>query len=314
MLFYRRYIDDIFAVFNTADEANEFLNYLNSRHSSIKFTCEHNHMSSMPFLDVLVNNRNGVHTSLFRKKTYTGLLTNYHSYTADAYKIGLIKNLLFRAFAINSSWIGFHEEIMRIYKILQKNSFPRHVIDRVTRSFIDSLYKSSEDTPSIVSNDETPQDKKYFKLPYHGKYSSLVKKKLEDISRKYCKSTLAKIVFVSHKVGSVLSPKDPIPSKYISCVVYKFVCGGCGATYIGETDRHFEVRKNEHLKTDKSSALYKHIHSNAICQQSSSDHCFSVLDRANSKYAIRLKEGLHIQWEKPLLNKQVKCEVIELPL
>ena len=49
---------------------------------------------------------------------------------------------------------------MRIYKILQKNSFPRHVIDRVTRSFIDSLYKSSEDTPSIVSNDETPQDKK----------------------------------------------------------------------------------------------------------------------------------------------------------
>ena len=110
---------------------------------------------------------------------------------------------------------------MRIYKILQKNSFPRHVIDRVTRSFVDSLYKSSEDTPSIVSNDETPQDKKYFKLPYHGKYSSLVKKKLEDISRKYCKSTLAKIVFVSHKVGSVLSPKDRILSKYIKGINFR---------------------------------------------------------------------------------------------
>ena len=313
LIFYRRYIDDIFAVFNTSDEANEFLKYLNSKHGSIKFTCEHNDMSTMPFLDVLVNNRNGVHTSLFRKKTYTGLLTNYYSYTTEAYKIGLIKNLLFRAFAINSSWIGFHEEIKRIYKILQKNSFPKHVIDRVTKSFIDNVHKSSEDAPSSVSNDETP-DKKYFKLPYHGKYSSLVKKKLEDISKRYCKNTLAKIVFVSHKVGSVLSPKDPIPSKYVSCVVYKFVCGGCGATYIGETDRHYEVRKHEHLETDKSSAVYRHIHSNAICQQSSLDHCFSVLDRANSKYAIKLKEGLHIMWEKPVLNKQVKCETIELPL
>ena len=303
LIFYRRYIDDIFAVFNTSDEANEFLVYLNSRHGSIKFTCEHNDMSSMPFLDVLVSNRNGVHTSLFRKKTYTGLLTNYYSYTTDAYKIGLIKNMLFRAFAINSSWIGFHEEIMRIYRILQKNSFPKHVIDRVTKSFIDNVYKSSEDTPSTVSNDETPRDKKYFKLPYHGKYSSLVKKKLEDISRKYCKSTLAKIVFVSHKVGSVLSPKDPIPSKYITCVVYKFLCGGCGATYIGETDRHYEVRKREHLYTDKVSAIYRHTHSNPICQQSSSDQCFSVMDRANSKYAIELKEGLPIMWEKPEINK-----------
>ena len=76
--------------------------------------------------------------------------------------------------------------------------------------------------------------------------------------------------------------------------------------HIGETNIHYEVRKNEHLETDKSSAVHKHIHSNAICQQSSSDHYFSVL--ANSKYAIRLKEGLHILWEKPELNKQVKCD------
>ena len=148
----------------------------------------------------------------------------------------------------------------------------------------------------------------------NGEYSSLVKKKLEDISRKYCKSTLAKIVFVSHKVGSVLSPKDPIPSKYITCVVYKFLCGGCGATYIGETDRHYEVRKREHLYTNKVSAIYRHTQSNPIRQQSCSDQCFSVMDRANSKYAIELKEGLHIMWEKPEINKQLKCQKIELPL
>ena len=43
-------------------------------------------------------------------------------------------------------------------------------------------------------------------------------------------------------------------------------------------------------------------------------NCFSILDRADSDYAIMLKEGMHIMWEKPTLNVQVKCEKIELPL
>ena len=165
----------------------------------------------------------------------------------------------------------------------------------------------------MVSNDETPIVKRYFKLPYHGKYSSLVRKKLEEISQKYCKATMAKVVFVTNKVGHSLSPKDPIPSKYLTCVVYKFQCGGCGASYIGETDRHYEVRKREHLEKD-TSTVYRHIHSNATCLHNSNLDCFSILDRADSDYAIKLKEGMHIMWEKPTLNVQVKCEKIELPL
>ena len=313
VIFYRRYIDDIFAVFNSAEEANEFLGFLNTRHSSIKFTCEHNELSSMPFLDVLINNNGHVSTSLYRKKTYTGLLTNFYSYTAMSYKIGLIKNLLHRAFEINSSWCGFHTEIKRVHEILQKNSFPKHLIDRITKAFIEKVYESSEDTTPVVSNDETPIVKRYFKLPYHGKYSSLVRKKLEEISQKYCKATMAKVVFVTNKVGHSLSPKDPIPSKYLTCVVYKFQCGGCGASYIGETDRHYEVRKREHLEKD-TSTVYRHIHSNATCLHNSNLDCFSILDRADSDYAIKLKEGMHIMWEKPTLNVQVKCEKIELPL
>ena len=91
-------------------------------------------------------------------------------------------------------------------------------------------------------------------------------------------------------------------------------CGGCGASYIGETDRHYEVRKREHLEKDTTSSVYRHIHSNATCYHNSNSDCFSILDRADSDYAIKLKEGMHIMWEKPILNVQVKCEKIELPL
>ena len=33
-----RYVDDTFALFDTKDTANEFLKYLNTRHTCIKFT------------------------------------------------------------------------------------------------------------------------------------------------------------------------------------------------------------------------------------------------------------------------------------
>ena len=50
----------------------------------------------LPFLDVLlskqsVSDRQGSFiTSVYRKKTYTGLLTNYFSFTPFKYKLGLI--------------------------------------------------------------------------------------------------------------------------------------------------------------------------------------------------------------------------------
>ena len=39
-LFWNRYVDDTFTMFHNKDSANEFLYYLNSCHSNIKFTIE----------------------------------------------------------------------------------------------------------------------------------------------------------------------------------------------------------------------------------------------------------------------------------
>ena len=44
------------------------------------------------------NNECSCITSVFRKKTYTGLLTNYFSFTPFQYKLGLIKTFIDRAY------------------------------------------------------------------------------------------------------------------------------------------------------------------------------------------------------------------------
>ena len=53
----------------------------------------------------------------------------------------------------------------------------------------------------------------------------------------------------------MFSPKDFIPDYLKSRVVYQFTCASCGARYIGDTNRHFNTRVNEHLFRDKNSTF-----------------------------------------------------------
>ena len=111
-LFYcKRYVDDIFAVFETKDHAASFYNYTNRQHRNIKFTMDNEkNPDKIPFLDVLVCNKPNLVTSVYRKPTYTGLLTNFFSFTPSKYKNGLIKTLLDRCYKINNTWVGFDKD------------------------------------------------------------------------------------------------------------------------------------------------------------------------------------------------------------
>ena len=66
--------------------------------------------------------------STYHKKTYTGLLTNYFSFTSFKYKIGLIHTLVDRAFKINNSNSGFRKDLAKLTETLKRNSFPSHII------------------------------------------------------------------------------------------------------------------------------------------------------------------------------------------
>ena len=67
----------------------------------------------LPFLDALVDNNdpNSLLTRVYRKKTFTGLLTNYFSFTPYSYKVGLIRTLVDTAywwFSRHASKLNYH--------------------------------------------------------------------------------------------------------------------------------------------------------------------------------------------------------------
>ena len=87
--------------------------------------------------------------------------------------------------------------------------------------------------------------------------------------------------------------------------MYKFTCANCNVSYVGQTVRHLSQRIKEHLKTDEKSHVYQHLFKDVKCFEAVSPDCFSILDSATSEYQLKIKEALHITWEKPELNRQV---------
>ena len=104
----------------------------------------------------------------------------------------------------------------------------------------------------------------------------------------------------------MFSVKDSVPQGLPSRAVYKFSCAGCNASYIGETTHHLCVRVREHLLSDKCSHAYRHLQSSRACHDSCDTECFTILDPATSKLQIKIKEALHIKWENPILNQQLR--------
>ena len=76
--------------------------------------------------------------------------------------------------------------------------------------------------------------------------------------------------------------------------------------YVGETNRHFATRIREHLSSDKNSHIFKHLRGSENCRSLCSEDCFQILDSASTSFQLKIKEAMHILWEQPSLNSQVK--------
>ena len=93
-----------FSLFDNKNTATQFSHYLNNCHANIKFTVEFKENSTIPFLDILIKRHNHTFsTSIYRKKTFTGLYTKWDSFTPRKYNVNLIRTLTFRCFRICSS-------------------------------------------------------------------------------------------------------------------------------------------------------------------------------------------------------------------
>ena len=143
--------------------------------------------------------------------------------------------------------------------------------------------------------------------PYQNKFSKLCKEF-------YKENFIIKLVFNSFKIKNYFLYEDLIPKDLKSFLVYKFTCASCSSNYIGKNCRHLKTSAEEHTKMDNKSLIFKHLHSTATCFDSNNSLCFKIIDKANSKFDLKIKEALHINWRKPNLNAQQNHLALTLSL
>ena len=141
-----------------------------------------------------------------------------------------------------SDYGRFHEEVNKLKVIWQKNDFPLFFIDRCVKKFLDKLFVKK------TSDNSTQKKEVIFPMVFLGKITLQVKKKLQSTFRELCPGLKLKIVLSSpNRLRSGFVFKDRSPREMDSMLLYKFMCGACNCTYIGETKRHFQVRSYEHI-------------------------------------------------------------------
>ena len=299
-LYYRRYVDDTFCVFNSYDEALNFCTFINTIHPNIKFTMEVENAGQIQFLDtVIVKGDRFFQIDVFRKQTDTGMYLNWASLVPIGYKIGLVKCLLDRAYSICSSWEAIHKQFEYIRNALHNNGYPNNIIDKCLDSV---LNKHVGDTNNPVAAD--PKPRLMLKLPYCGDVSVRLKKRLLKLFQKYYPNADLRVVFKSgFTIGKLFPFKDRAPASVRSHAVYMVKCEGCPSFYVGKTINHVFFRvKREITSMSENSPVFQHA-------KKSGENCNFILenttilcsDPIDSRLCI--KESLLIKQLKPDLNR-----------
>ena len=297
--FYRRYVDDTLVIMPTLASIESFLLLLNNQHTAINFTLEHSKDNQLPFLGILLCLKNGkMETSVYIKPTDKGLHLHFQSHVDKKYKISLLKTMLHRAYKLSSNWTNFHEECTRLKSVFLKLKYPLSTIDSVIYNFLQNI-NISNNTVTATNSCDPVTSKVRIVLPFISeKASKTLKAKINELNKEI--KTDIEPVFKSKKIKDSIKTIEKKP-KIINeqCVVYKFQCDLCDASYVGYTCRHLHERIKEHKNSSVGDHM-KYEHGDI----SNFENSFTAIKKCKSKWDCLIFEMLYIKKLKPTLNKQ----------
>lgn len=305
-LVYKRYLDDTFLLFRSENESKLFFNYINLRHQNIKFTYEGESDNRLSFLDAVVHRENNrFHTSVFRKKTFTGLGLNYFSNIYKNYKFATIMTLINRAYNISSSYEYFVNEVEFLRMYFRNNYFPIKMFDNILRKFLDRKYAIKE---TVLTVDKLQL---YFSLPFIGSQSQNLVTELKALFSEVFPYISPHFYFKNtNKLSSLCNRLQHIEMDLRSSIVYQYKCDCCHQSYIGSTKLQLFIRRSQHfgvshrtnrvLNKQQKSAIREHSENHNHALKTTN---FSILANCN-KNNIRIMESLYIYKLKPTLNEQ----------
>ena len=279
VLFWRRFVDDTFVILEKNANVDNINEILNSFDQDITFTREEETNNSISFLDIFITRKptnqswittSSFDTTIYRKSTYTGLITKWDSFVPDSYKVSTISSMIYRAIKICSSFKLIHKQFQTIKDIATKNGYPIKFVNAQIRKTLGRYFDKTNGTHKHCSkkttNKETDNNIKktqiLIDIPFYGKPTNILGKRLINLAKSINpKIHVQSIQRPSLSISNYFQTKDKIPKELQSNIVYRVNCCNCKSSYIGKTIRQATRRLSEHGAKLKYSSKLRDISS-----------------------------------------------------
>lgn len=207
ILLYRRYLDDLFVIFNTkVEEAQQAMEDFNLMHPKIQVTSIFS-FKMVSFLDLSIykgsqfSKTKNLEVKSYSKSYAQFLYLPFASFHPVSTKIAMIKGEAIRLLRNNSNKQNFNEAAQRLKKHLQARGYPKHFIE----SGLHGIFFQDRALHLQPSNKENNEDAVNLKLPYSGRQVLNPKDLVE-----FCKSAF------DCKINTVWMPAPSLSNHLVS--------------------------------------------------------------------------------------------------
>lgn len=291
---YHRYVDDIFCIVDK-ENVDTTLKHLNSQHTNIKFTNEIENDSKIPFLDILIERKNGkFEFGVYRKPTDSPLTIPSDSHTPRNYKMAAYESMMHRLFNLPLSKSSFENEKLYIYEVARINGYDREEIEKIEKKHLERGKLKQTTTLKCIKEKE---ENNFMVIPYHPP--------MTDRLAKYVKKRGINSIYTSGvSLGRQLINLKDKRENSMKSGIYEISCKSCESKYIGQSRRRVHERWKEHenayrLKQPNKSAVAEHMlsHKHEIGDK-------KLIREVTNPYELNAWESYHIETSIGLMNME----------
>lgn len=296
---WKRYVDDVFAVFDTKYNLEKFHLRLNHLSPTIKFTYEIEDKGVLPFLDIRIIRKNSkFEFDIYRKKTHTDRYITSDSHHTFQHKNAAFNSMIHRLNTFPLEPDAYEKELQYIKNIAASNGYNEILVDNINKKHRNKVAKQMKTTLTPIEKSET---KKWSKITYHPPFSNKIKNILKEHEFKVTVKTNKTLKNVLHNTKDKVEMQD-------KSGVYEITCNDCPTTskYLGQTRRKVQTRVLEHARYTKhkqpeKSAVAEHILETG---HSFENTTYRLLKSVNKLQELDVWESYFIQNSKDLINRE----------
>ena len=305
---YARYVDDIFIITKSKEEADNIFHTINSIDHNINFTIEYpKDNKKLSLLDFTITiDHESADFEFYKKSAKKPLFVHHDSALPNQQKQNIISNEMTRITERCTKDSTKAAKLKQFDKLLQRNGYP----ENTTRKHNSTRKHKKE------KQQKQQHETHYLQLPY---ISDELNSRIINIFKK--EGITVRISHRSYSIRNFLQKSKVTPEcKMNNCkinnpklcnrknTVYQIKCNKCHQAYIGSTIRTLHTRNKEH-HTCKQSSVYQHLRQ---CQQ---HHTWSTTTTIISSHPdpinLRFMESLFIKQRKPTINSQEECRALD---